>query len=387
MLLLPIASRLPMRNWNPTPPASVWDGIRFQTTYEELKLAKFITTRRRSKKGFQTTYEELKQLSRVELLNLAQLPDYLWGIETGFLCTKREGENGFQTTYEELKQVKERRLVRRIRLPDYLWGIETRRHTRLLREHSPLPDYLWGIETGFLCTKREGENEASRLPMRNWNLPGVAGSESQGRELPDYLWGIETGCRQHCCSFHWFRFQTTYEELKLEQRAFVKPRSSRFQTTYEELKPSWSCFFILFFCFQTTYEELKHAVARLTVPNPTASRLPMRNWNRKTTRELRPITLPDYLWGIETRRPMRWRGWSPQGFQTTYEELKLSLATDGTGAITLPDYLWGIETILSIRGRYISTVLPDYLWGIETNQAYYSYYTGYASRLPMRNWN
>ena len=122
--------------------------------------------------------------------------------------------------------------------------------------------------------------------------------------------------------------------------------------------------------FQTTYEELKQEIL-LAVQNGcvvlpdylwgietkngksyinanwSASRLPMRNWNM--LKRIPPINretpLPDYLWGIETvvcavghvntveasRLPMRNWNSNPrpiqdcllQGFQTTYEELKL----------------------------------------------------------------
>jgi len=58
------------------------------------------------------------------------------------------------------------------------------------------------------------------------------------------------------------RFQTTYEELKLQKdtTAWV---GSRFQTTYEELKPSQSSWPDFLSSFQTTYEELKLAKAEI----------------------------------------------------------------------------------------------------------------------------
>jgi len=122
----------------------------------------------------------------------------------------------------------------------------------------------------------------------------------------------------------------------------------------------------------------------------SASRLPMRNWNTRST---------------ETFHPRLNR------FQTTYEELKLINATPATiPAIAsfqttyeelkpcrfggwccswsrLPDYLWGIETVFdAIADGFV--VLPDYLWGIETwLSCSIDAGTHSASRLPMRNWN
>ena len=100
---------------------------------------------------------------------------------------------------------------------------------------------------------------ASRLPMRNWNTFWLPRSTISPTELPDYLWGIET-----------------LQELK---RFFVHCR------------------------FQTTYEELKHnSLARAGWHGISASRLPMRNWNHRSSTHWQesPKTLPDYLWGIET---------------------------------------------------------------------------------------
>ena len=139
-----------------------------------------------------------------------------------------------------------------------------------------------------------------------------------------------------------------------------------FQTTYEELKHLPAPLPSLRRRFQTTYEELKHPA-----PLPPSSR----------------ISLPDYLWGIETmiptwpwfqmrasRLPMRnwnWKGWS--GICPRPE---------------LPDYLWGIETSASSRSFSISSsLLPDYLWGIETLPDFFQSIFCIASRLPMRNWN
>jgi len=117
--------------------------------------------------SFQTTYEELKQ-------------------EMG--C-RHHITRGFQTTYEELKLIHTKSIQMSNKLPDYLWGIETQQRSKKLRRV-----------------------QASRLPMRNWNLPPSVKSpklsfqttyeelkqvkrqaiDDLNKLLPDYLWGIET---------------------------------------------------------------------------------------------------------------------------------------------------------------------------------------------------
>ena len=160
------------------------------------------------------------------------LPDYLWGIET---------------------QGRRRRGRDEGKLPDYLWGIET-----LLDVVSifafVLPDYLWGIETHLVYIAR-GDFDASRLPMRNWNLSNLSIEIAyfNASRLPMRNWNVTRAA----INFN-FSFQTTYEELKLSillklkhpysasrlpmrnwnRQARLSPsRKYRFQTTYEELKP------------------------------------------------------------------------------------------------------------------------------------------------------
>jgi len=297
------ASRLPMRNWNR--PMKPWFHIvscRFQTTYEELKPI----SRKTSGKGW-----------------ASRLPMRNWNL--GLTIPEEICPWSFQTTYEELKRFTVDGIFDeyKVKLPDYLWGIETLR---------------WDDGLGDL--------PASRLPMRNWNSSTLR-YKSSGR---------------FC-----------------------------FQTTYEELKPWIGCFFLMFSsCFQTTYEELKLASGFFFL-----KKLP---------------TLPDYLWGIET-----------EYIQHT-----------GLSRVALPDYLWGIETSLRYRPHH-QTALPDYLWGIETQRdkgSFWRHIAGFqttyeelkheicssrtwtsngfqttyeelklhnwplcvtiaptASRLPMRNWN
>ena len=238
----------------------------------------------------------------------------------------------------------------------------------LLHFHPTLPDYLWGIETSSPRRSSSRRSNASRLPMRNWNI--ISPSISY----------IPISC-----------FQTTYEELKLTKasqtaRENAASRLPMRNWNYNKFHATGGAL-----GFQTTYEELKQSAGIWFSPWINASRLPMRNWNQEQV-------LSSYL--------------LPR-FQTTYEELKLALMISlKRHCILLPDYLWGIET----RRRAIcvnrARKLPDYLWGIETRR-WYSRWCGikgfqttyeelkhafwasvfglllksFASKLPMRNWN
>jgi len=296
----------------------------------------------------------------------------------------------------------------------------------------PLPDYLWGIETVLTFLTLDG-----------------------GTTLPDYLWGIETLIKS-VPVFVKRSFQTTYEELKLRPQFLKLGTDERFQTTYEELKPKvsmpeaapfWPLPDYLWGIetqesrdlparssgFQTTYEELKLEPVEPFLCFAMASRLPMRNWNSAlaTNSGFGSFWLPDYLWGIETRRsrvnhklelasrlPMRnWNLftlwilllvlalpdylWGIETFKIgkyaidphSASRLPMRnwnhfLAITESAQGPLPDYLWGIETwactvsFLPPRFR-----LPDYLWGIETIAILFVKFHHVASRLPMRNWN
>ncbi len=140
---------------------------------------------------------------------------------------------------------------------------------------------------------------ASRLPMRNWNT-------------------------------NW--------------RTILPWRQRRFQTTYEELKP------------------LGDIGEGPTVEK--ASRLPMRNWNTSFgTKRITRNTLPDYLWGIETR---------------ICREVFLSFP-----ASRLPMRNWN-----AIRHQkciyHLASRLPMRNWNAIRHQKCIYHL---ASRLPMRNWN
>jgi len=338
------ASRLPMRNWNDDARLRDDRHRRFQTTYEELKHA----------------CEEIEvgeeSASRLPMRNwndfpvlysckATALPDYLWGIET------------LDTEIPELSSAMASRLPMRNWNP----GMPTFRNCpsrasrlpmRNWNERFPvgstrpvrLPDYLWGIET-WNSPGRFWRGFASRLPMRNWNLASAVDITFELFRLPDYLWGIETnldGIARLIC----YRFQTTYEELKL------------------------------------------HIGADVSV-SIAASRLPMRNWNviRAMSPTSRYIPLPDYLWGIETRVCRRsgtaraglpdylWGIETPVALFEAHRLVASRLPMRNWNVvlckvlcvvIRLPDYLWGIETTFVLVFVFFGT-LPDYLWGIETH--------------------
>jgi len=160
----------------------------------------------------------------------SRLPMRNWNVLEPWIRGLR---SGFQTTYEELK-------------PAICDGLNT---------SIWLPDYLWGIETRCSGNYNRGNN-ASRLPMRNWNIDFGQGLDTTSL-LPDYLWGIETLLSWETLWYS-FRFQTTYEELKQSILGLSLSIATR---------------------FQTTYEELKRPLLTATLAADYASRLPMRNWN------------------------------------------------------------------------------------------------------------
>jgi len=152
-------------------------------------------------------------------------------------------------------------LMKIVRLPDYLWGIETVIDSILLPVLASLPDYLWGIETFLLEFLLPLFYQASRLPMRNWNLASEV--------------------------FRWLsclhRFQTTYEELKrfrfFHQGAFqyrLPDYLWGIETTQEILLSQWN----LASRLPMRNWNLRHFQNYRLQVRP-ASRLPMRNWNQK----------------------------------------------------------------------------------------------------------
>jgi len=175
-------------------------------------------------------------------------------------------------------------IVRELRseLPDYLWGIETNEscdpkvliHVRFQTTYEELKQdiHFWIAVSGF----------ASRLPMRNWNLAQVT-DFGLGSELPDYLWGIETSRTR----FLWIRKQELPDYLWGIETAPCCSSPFVFNSASRLPMRNWN---------QILRCEY-HLVCE-------ASRLPMRNWNKIFISEsLYLVSLPDYLWGIETSPP------------------------------------------------------------------------------------
>jgi len=339
--------------------------LRFQTTYEELKLG-FQTIPYTIRKSFQTTYEELKHAlirSNVSFSIASRLPMRNWN--RGQVGRYQDGKR-FQTTYEELKRsflFSEYQLsCSASRLPMRNWNVPVPIISPPSHLASRLPMRNWNIS---FTAKESRMKRASRLPMRNWNLTEARMMPSIS--LPDYLWGIET-VETTRRGGNLYGFQTTYEELKQTTGGGGRQTSalaSRLPMRNWNLNPNKEVWRML--GFQTTYEELKPPFWLAVWFATSASRLPMRNWNREFFRCLdRIFLLPDYLWGIETisfpktwshyntasRLPMRnWNTasatsaiWLLSCFQTTYEELKHRSQVEGVFRVLLPDYLWGIET-------------------------------------------
>jgi len=188
-----LASRLPMRNWNP---------------------------------GSAYVIPDTESASRLPMRN--------WNTDCE---TKQQRGESFQTTYEELKQVPA--LLSEIRagfkLPDYLWGIETLilSFSSAAIFASRLPMRNWNSPAFSLNSVRKG---ASRLPMRNWNATDSATITIDGASrLPMRNWNRK---ERNTEEGSWWGFQTTYEELKpwfdLKNDILLG-----FQTTYEELKLVW----------------------------------------------------------------------------------------------------------------------------------------------------
>jgi len=206
------ASRLPMRNWNQRAVPRHPQDRELPDYLWGIETLKNVAIADPDQLRFQTTYEELKLHSIDRLSESWSLPDYLWGIETeANHASHKKTKYRFQTTYEELKPDRCSKLFRSIpasRLPMRNWN-----------EHCGLLDYL--------------PLSASRLPMRNWNVYFKTENKPM-TWLPDYLWGIETSSghiRTACGS-----------ASRLPMRNWNFSGNSRstlltsFQTTYEELK-------------------------------------------------------------------------------------------------------------------------------------------------------
>ena len=166
-----------------------------------------------------------------------------------------------------------------------------------------------------------------------------------------------------------YRFQTTYEELKLgvrQTRQFKKLRLPDYLWGIETVIPAFWIWNVS--ASRLPMRNWNSPSGEQCSSDRVASRLPMRNWN--ATWETSQATRSN-----ASRLPMR--NWNPQAkeeserrslrFQTTYEELKLSniRAIDGgKNASRLPMRNWNpLQPSTPITD---SAMLPDYLWGIET---------------------
>jgi len=121
---------------------------RFQTTYEELKLAFHRHIRiyqgRASRLPMRNWNCAGPEIIRPSTNRASRLPMRNWNV--------------YRPLDDSISE----------RLPDYLWGIETWTELCLMQQRE-LPDYLWGIETRELVFDPPLLAYASRLPMRNWN--------------------------------------------------------------------------------------------------------------------------------------------------------------------------------------------------------------------------
>ena len=236
---------IPMRNWNGHTQRECGAGhIRFQHTYEELKL-EAASAMGRAFAGFQHTYEELKL--RRSTTNSTLCP-----------C--------FQHTYEELKHVQ---WIRNADTSEYVFSIPMRNWNSVWRSWTPAPVAVFSIPMRNWNTSYDGRTKYWRavfsIPMRNWNITAT-----------------QSNVRGHR------GFQHTYEELKLKSLAPGFSAADCFQHTYEELKRITGCIPIRHHQrFQHTYEELKHEIFNLWMENL--------------------IGFSAYLWGIETfSSPWKW---------------------------------------------------------------------------------
>jgi len=171
-------------------------------------------------------------------------------------------------------------------------------------------DHDWRFQTTYEELKPEDQRanmgrsiSASRLPMRNWNFCCTRFPSFRLQALPDYLWGIETYARRN---------RNAKESLLPDYLWGIETEKSIMIQDFEESASrlpmrNWNRREVFWACCESL-----------------ASRLPMRNWN-KTIWISRPAMrpeLPDYLWGIETVIVWSTDRFARSSFQTTYEELK-----------------------------------------------------------------
>ena len=209
------------------------------------------------------------------------------------------------------------------RLPDYLWGIETpdsigRWWFFVIASRLPMRNWNRAQPSGRIC------RGASRLPMRNWNCN--CRFQKHSRKLPDYLWGIET----------WELMKGLIGDLPLPDYLWgIETRARRGYRHRNVPLPDYlwgietnvPVVFFIVFVLPDYLWGIETSDSCLWYADSPASRLPMRNWNTNpaSPKDAIQFPLPDYLWGIETISNIK--TWViVSGFQTTYEELKLSWA-------------------------------------------------------------
>ena len=161
---------------------------------------------------------------------------------------------GFQTTYEELKLNSRWPVLDNwdaSRLPMRNWNISK----FLIASSDSLPDYLWGIETHLIQVWRQ----QVALPDYLWGIETLFPRFiSTQLGLPDYLWGIET-----LFSADW--------QLSVRLPDYLwgieTPRTLRSSRWFWLPDYLWG--------IETSYTL--HTLS----PSFPASRLPMRNWNQR----------------------------------------------------------------------------------------------------------
>jgi len=277
--------------------------------------------------------------------------------------------SGFQTTYEELKPNRDAGAnSSNYGLPDYLWGIETRARTKvdIRRGHRFQTTYEelkpFQHDSHLQCG-------VFSLPDYLWGIETLKIDKEKAAivQLPDYLWGIETLKidKEKAAIVQLPDYLWGIETWLVLDWRVLGYKASRLPMRNWNRRQSWK----KIICrglpdYLWGIETLRFQNISIHIP---ASRLPMRNWNTTApSMSVSSYSLPDYLWGIETWN-WTWESTPCRGFQTTYEELK-------------PDKMSGLNEKLKAASRLpmrnwnrwfllrdpLEPQLPDYLWGIET---------------------
>ena len=278
--------------------------------------------------------------------------------------------NRFQHTYEGLKRIQHLNFAAAGRwFSAYLWGIETSLHGFNELHDFVFSAYLWGIETYLPQNSYHTPHNVFSIPMRDWNRSNRSNSfiSLMVFSIPMRDWNSPP---HKTAGSHIFRFQHTYEGLKLPRLALISfwggtvfsipmrdwnnvaffttssPCRS-FQHTYEGLKlDKPQCLPQNPSSFQHTYEGLKPMQG---TANPAGTLGFQHTYEGLKLRQLRIVILANPSFqhtyeGLKHRldSDLRRLGW---GFQHTYEGLKLPQTVTGAGLVPgFSAYLWGIET-------------------------------------------